>query len=101
MGSGLKDFGLNDKIYRTFRLGLILVLLSIPSFVLLRFRETGPLLARVPPLFWGFWAIFSIWIILAKALPHVLTQTEDILSTLWLFLGLANLIAAIRCLCFM
>jgi hypothetical protein len=98
MGNGLQETStLREKILWTLRLGLILVLVSIPSFVLLLFRG----LARVPPFFWGSWGVFSIWIILAKGLPYLFEQRKEILGLVWLFLGLSNLIAAISGLCFL
>jgi hypothetical protein len=102
MSNGLEETSnLRDKILWMLRLGLILVLVSIPSFVLLLFRGTHQVLARVPPFFWGSWAVFSIWIILAKGLPYLFEQRKEILGPVWLFLGLSNLIAAISGLCFL
>jgi hypothetical protein len=100
MGNGQQDTpDSHEKFLWTLRLGLILVLVSIPSLVILSFRETHSVLARVSPLFWGSWAVFSIWIILAKGLPHIIGQRKDILGPVWLFLGLTNLVGAIICLC--
>ena len=96
---------LHDRILWTLRLGLILlmplilVLVSIPSLALLLALEIHPVLARMAPYFWGSWAAFSIWVILTKALPHVIRQKNDFLGLVWLFLGLTNLFAAITGLC--
>jgi hypothetical protein len=99
---------LHDKILWTLRLGLIFVLVlmplifvlvSIPSLALLLALERHSVLARMAPYFWGSWAVFSIWVILTKGLPHVIGQRDDFLGLVWLFLGLTNLFAAITCLC--
>jgi hypothetical protein len=100
MGNGQQDIpAFHNKFFWTLRLGLILVLVSIPSLAILSFRGTYPVLARLPPLFWGSWAVFSIWIILDKGLPHVIGQRKDILGPVWLFLGLTNLVGAVIRLC--
>jgi len=100
MGNGQQDLpDFHNKFFWTLRLGLILVLVAIPSLAILSFRGTHPVLARLPPLFWGSWAVFSIWIILDKGLPHVIDHRKDILGPVWLFLGLTNLVGAVIRLC--
>jgi hypothetical protein len=102
MGNGQQDtLTFHERILWTLRLGLILILISIPSFFLWLVREIHEVAAKVPPVFWGSWAVFSIWVILIKGLPRVIHPRKDILGLVWLFLGLINLFAAISGLCFL
>jgi hypothetical protein len=88
----------SNKVLQTLRLGLILVLVVAPSSVLWLSAGASQPLTRVPPLWWGAWAIIALWVIFAKGLPALMNQGKDILGPIWVLLGITNLAAAILCL---
>jgi uncharacterized membrane protein (GlpM family) len=74
----------------------MLVVGSIPFAVLLLIVESKTRLnvwSEILPFFVGCWAIFALWIILAKGRPGSLEKSAS--GTVWLLLGLLNLVAAL------
>jgi hypothetical protein len=76
---------------------LAIVLVCTMPFGFFRFLQYGILNHSISPetsaIWAGWWAIVSLWIILAKGLPDLLTNSR-VIGTAWLLGGLANLMVA-------
>jgi hypothetical protein len=85
------------------RVGAIASLLAFPIAVMfLCAEDSAGLLQKTSPMFWGLWAVFAAWIILGRGLaPPVEKNCEEnsgVPSSVWIVLGLANLVAALAAL---
>jgi hypothetical protein len=89
----------SNKVLWSFNAGMLILLVSVPSSLLFLFAQTRQFLSDVSPFWWGLWAVLALWIILAKGLPATMGPDKNFLGKVWLFLGVANLVSAVGCLC--
>jgi Mn2+/Fe2+ NRAMP family transporter len=85
------------------RFGTIASLLALPIAVMfLCAGDSAGLLLKISPIFWGLWAVFAVWIILNSGLAHPVEkeceENSGVPSSVWIMLGLANLVAALAAL---